>query len=91
MQEDIYWRGIAKSKGLPETEARAEARKKFSWHLARCAVDLRNRHYTPVQLQQVMEFLQRDRKHPLWEILNHDVGRGDHLHIGRRDYSWRKG
>ena len=90
-QEDIYWRGIAKNTGLPESEARAQARKKFSWHLAKCAVDLRNNHYTAVQLQQALEFLKRGREHPLWEVISHDVGRGNHLHIGRRDFAWQRG
>lgn len=90
-QEDIYWRGIAKNTGLPEAEARAAARKKFSWHLCRCAVDLRNRHYTAAQLAQVMEFLRDGRERPHWEVISHDVGRGQHLHIGRRDEAWRKG
>lgn len=89
-QEAIYWRSIAKAKGLSEAEARAEARRKFSWHLCRCAVDLRNNHYTAVQLAQVMDFLKRGREAPLWEVISHDVGRGNHLHLGRRDFSWRR-
>ena len=91
MQEDIYWRGIHKSTGLSEKEARAQARKKFSWHLARCAVDLRNNHYTAVQRKQVMEFLRDGRERPHWEVIEHDVGRGDHIHLGRRDFGWQRG
>lgn len=91
MQEAIYWRGLAKSKGLSEADARAEARKKFSWHLARCAVDLRNNHYTAVQRRQVMEFLKQGREKPHWEVIEHDVGRGDHIHLGRRDFDWMRG
>lgn len=97
-QEETYWPAIAKRLaaenpkrpvGEIEAEARAEARKKFSWHLVHCAIDIRNRHYSPDQRRRVMGFLQRGRAAPIWEVLEHDVGRGDHIHLGIRDFSWR--
>jgi|GEM_PF-5620059 len=76
--------------GISERAAVARwARSRFSWHLVACAVDLRNRHYTAEQRKQVMAWLRTNRGQPQWEILEHDVGRGDHIHIGRRDPSWR--
>ncbi len=89
-QEDIYWRNLRIAKDISEDEARAQARKKFSWHMARCAVDIRNSHYTPDQLSRVMAYLRPCCPTGPWELLQHDVGRGDHIHIGRKDFSWRK-
>lgn len=63
--------------------------KKFSWHMCFCAADLRNRHYTRTQLRNLFEYLKSGRDDSRFEILDHDVGRGAHLHIGRRDFEWR--
>lgn len=88
-QEAYYWRGIEKRLGVTEAEARQAARSRFSWHRVGCAADVRNSHYTPKQLEEVLSFLREGRASPLWEILSHDVGRGEHLHLARRDFSWR--
>lgn len=88
-QEEIYWRQIANSMHLSEIEARKLARKKFSWHKVGCAADIRNRHYTKEQRGQIMLHLLEGRTKGPWEILEHDVGRGDHIHIGRRDFAFR--
>lgn len=88
-QEAIYWKQIQKAEGLREKEAREKARKKFSWHRVRCAVDLRNKHYTKQQRGQVVLRLMQGRTKGPWEILEHDVGRGDHIHVGRRDFAFR--
>lgn len=61
---------------------------RFSWHLVRCAVDIRNSHYSIDQLGRVLEFL-KDGRDEGWEILNHDVGKGSHIHVGFRDPEWR--
>lgn len=92
-----------------EQKAIYKGAKDFSWHMVYCACDLRNNHYSPAQLDRVVEFLRtqtqdeaqslsRLRKllgrivrppKPTWEILAHDVGRGEHIHVGLRDTNWR--
>lgn len=55
------------------------ARGKFSWHLADRAVDVRNRDWSDAERLLVVRWL---RKHwPHTEIIMHDIGHGDHLHI----------
>lgn len=97
--EAIYWRGIARrlalgTPGVPvgevERSARKLARDKFSWHLCRCAADIRNFHYLPEQRRQVMAFLRERCPRPMFELVEHDVGKGDHIHVGRKDFGWRK-
>lgn len=88
-QESTYWQKLAKETGLAEAEARALARRKFSWHLIGCAADLRNTHYSEEQLDDAMAWFAANCTEPLFEVKRHDVGRGDHIHVGRRDYSWR--
>jgi hypothetical protein len=87
--EDIYWASIQERTGVGEVEARLRAREKFSWHLVGCAVDFRNTEYSKEQLEEVMAYLRAGRYIPMWEILSHDVGRGAHGHIGRKDFTWR--
>lgn len=65
-------------------EQKAWARAKFSWHVALCAVDLRNRDYSRQQRKEIMNFLRHGTNTTDWEILEHDVGRGDHIHLARR-------
>jgi hypothetical protein len=65
----------------------AEAR--FSWHMARTAIDLRNRHYTSKQRAGVMAFLRARIAKGEWELLEHDIGRGDHIHLAKRDAEWK--
>lgn len=66
------------------------ARERFSWHKIGAAADLRNKHYTPAQLAAVMAHLRTGRAGPDWEILSHDVHSGSHLHVGRKDFLYRK-
>ncbi len=77
----------------------AWARRRFSWHLCNCAVDIRSRNYSKDQLGAVMSFLAKrcPRKltreeeragHLSWELLEHDVA-GAHVHLGVRDQSKR--
>lgn len=77
------------AKMTPE-EQRAWARAKFSWHVALCAVDIRNRVYSRQQRKEIMNFLRHGTNTTDWEILEHDVGRGDHIHLGRRCHERRK-
>lgn len=60
-----------------------------SWHLWRCAVDFRNKHYTPKQTAKCVDWLKARCEHPLWEVVVTVHGTGPHFHIGRRDFSWR--
>jgi hypothetical protein len=66
----------------------AWAENRPSDHFWRCAVDLRNRDYTPAQLVRVMERIRTGRRTSRWQILSHDVGRGGHIHVGYRDPDW---
>jgi hypothetical protein len=69
-------------------EIAKRARGRFSWHLVRCAVDIRSRHYDLPQLLRVQKWFETRCEQPLWEYLTHDVS-GPHIHLGRRDFSWR--
>lgn len=95
--EATYWKSIAAKLAteLPEASpaareavARSRARAKFSWHLVRCAADIRNRHYTPIQGRAVLTWL-KDNCVAGFEVVQHDVGRGDHIHLGKRDPEWK--
>ena len=91
-QERIYTPVLMKNTGMPEKKCRELARQRFSWHLVLCAVDLRNIHYTDEERLRVMGFL-RSNLGPMaerFELLEHDVGRGDHIHIGIKDQDWRR-
>lgn len=73
----------------PEDYLRAKAINQFTWHLVRCAADIRIRHWTKDQLKQVVSFVSEKAKDSrLWEFLVHDVS-GPHMHIGIRDFSFR--
>ena len=75
--------------GTPEAIATwAEGR--YSDHLVRCAVDFRNRHLKPPELAAYMHRLRTGRALlTRWQILSHDVGRGEHIHVGVRDQEWK--
>lgn len=73
--------------GLSRADVMAWARRRFSWHMVGQAVDIRSRHYSERQTEQVMEFLMKRCQAPEWELLKHDVT-GPHIHIGRKD--WKK-
>ena len=64
--------------------------KAFSWHFVDCAVDLRNWHYTPEQLPNVLEWLKSKTDSSEWEVVTEDHGTGPHFHIGYRDFSRRR-
>src|SRR5690606_32137181 len=73
----------------PEAAAAEWARNKPSWHLWKTAVDLRNNHYTVDQRKRVMNWLRVKCQPPAgFELLEHDVGRGDHVHLATRDFIW---
>lgn len=61
-----------------------------SWHLFRCATDLRSKHYTPQQAARVMDWIKAHCEQPLWETVLVPHGTGPHFHVARRDFSWRK-
>ena len=91
-QERIYAPIYADNTGLPVERCKSLARQRFSWHLVGCAVDLRNAHYSDDERRAVMGFV-HNHIEPCpgnWEVLAHDIGRGDHLHLARRDVAWRK-
>ena len=67
-------------------DARAAAR--FTWHWARCAADLRTRHYSGPQLAAVARWFKARCARPDWEWVIHDVT-APHLHVARRDEAWR--
>lgn len=61
-----------------------------SWHLFRCAFDLRSRHYSPQQAARVMDWLKGRCESPLWELVLVPHGTGPHFHCARRDFQWRR-
>lgn len=52
---------------------------KFSWHLVNRAVDIRNRDWSPEQRKVIEAWLKTNW--PGAEVLMHDIGRGNHLHV----------
>lgn len=64
---------------------------RFSWHFARCAADLRSRHYDDDQLRLVLDWWRARFPGGGHEVIHHDVGRGVHLHVAVADQSWRTG
>lgn len=91
-QIHIYWKAELKKATSPITDAEAKiaAGNRFTWHFHRCAVDLRDYIYTPAQARDVVNWLRANCPASTWEILYHDVGRGNHLHIGIRDRAFAK-
>jgi hypothetical protein len=75
---------------MSDKELRGLAEQKFSWHVCRCAVDLRTRHYTREQMLEVVKWFQERCPKPMWELVTEKHGTGAHIHCGRRDFSWRK-
>jgi hypothetical protein len=90
-QERIYLPTFL-ARGFSETEARQEARAKFSWHLCECAVDFRSSGapYSEPDSKRIWDFMSESFKSPMWELLFHDVGLGKHFHVGYRDYGARR-
>lgn len=74
--------------GKSEAEVRNMARARFSWHLARCAADIRIYNYLPEQLLAVKGWLQDKAREPLWFWL-HELT-PPHIHVERRAFDWRK-
>ena len=71
-------------------QRKAWARAKFSWHRCLCAVDIRNRVYSREQRRALMNHLRFGTDAATWEILEHDVGRGDQIHLAFKDFAQRK-
>ena len=90
-QEAIYTPLYIKT-GFDEDSSRMRARGKFSWHLCRCAVDFRSSHYSNNDIRAVYGFIKQRilGRTTLFEFMQHDVGQGDHFHLGFRDYEWKK-
>ena len=88
-QELFYWKSVMDDLKCTEQIARDIARKKFSWHRAYCAVDIRNTNFGPLDRTKIFKQLKAAHATDRWEILMHDVGRGDHFHVGYRDTEWK--
>jgi len=88
-QEAYYWKSVMESLNCSEPIARETARAKFSWHRVYCALDIRNSNFDDVQRTRIYKQLKTGRDNSMWEILQHDVGRGDHFHVGYKDFDWR--
>ena len=88
-QEEIYWpRYIGPS--VTEEEARAKARRKLSWHLFGTAADIRSKTYTAQERKKIAAWLKERCPRPEWEFIEHNIGHGDHFHLGRRDWLWAR-
>jgi hypothetical protein len=87
------WPGITLTHVLrtpAEQKAIYDGTEPFSWHMVGAAVDFRNRVYNSKQLTAIIDWLIKrvGRKH--WEILSHDVGRGNHFHLAFEDEAWKR-
>lgn len=89
-QVDIYWKNIMRTQKVSEAAARSLAAKRPTLHFHLLAFDLRDFIYTPMQVRDLLQWLEaRCPKAKGWEILYHDVGRGNHFHIGYHDKAWQ--
>jgi hypothetical protein len=68
---------------LSRDEVMDWARRRFSWHLVNCAIDMRVKHYSETEADQVMEFIHKRCPAPKFEVLKHDVT-APHIHLGVR-------
>lgn len=75
-----------RAKTKEELEHRASTR--WTWHLARCAVDVRTFHYSWTQKKAAVAWFKARTPKPGWGFLEHDTT-GPHFHVERRDYEWR--
>lgn len=78
------------SRDAPFYTAKGLRKPKFSWHFTDCAVDFRNRHYTPAQKQKCRVWLKQRLTGSQWEVVLKDHGTGPHFHIAYRDFSRRR-
>lgn len=60
-----------------------------SWHLWRCAVDFRSKHYEFQQAARAIDWLRERCPQPMWELVLVPHGTGPHFHVAVRDFSWR--
>jgi len=72
------WRSLASMADIYGRDWRA--RGLWSWHLVGRAVDIRNRDWSPEQREEITAWL--EDHWPDAEVLMHDIGRGNHLHLG---------
>lgn len=63
---------------------------KFSWHELGTAADLRVNHYDEREAALALAWLEHRCRPPVWGVLRHDVGLGDHIHVELRDYALRR-
>lgn len=75
---------------MPALELLALAAKKFTWHFVGAAVDIRTNHYRLAELTTVEKWFRDRCEPPIWELITEKHGTGAHIHLARRDYSWRK-
>lgn len=76
--------------GMNALQRKAWAREKFSWHRCLCALDIRNRVYSREQRRALMNHLRFGTNGTQWLFLEHDVGRGDHIHAEFRCFNQRE-
>lgn len=74
---------------MTPAQRKAWARAKFSWHRCLCAVDVRNRVFSREQRRALMNHLRFQTDSATWEVLEHDIGRGDHIHLAYKDFEQR--
>jgi hypothetical protein len=88
-QEELYWHSYVGG-GVGPEEARQLAREKFSWHLVGAAADFRALAYNAEERSKIWSWLHERCPAVDWELLIHDVGRGEHFHVAKRSHELRK-
>lgn len=79
--------------GMPRPEAEKKAAARFTWHFSTImsAADGRGTSpWTEEQYTEIFRFVMRRCGGGMFEILEHDVGQGRHIHIAFRDYLKRR-
>lgn len=88
------------AKGFSLANAQRMAENKFSWHLAKCALDFRSsgQPYSDDEEDKISLWLDDKCKAPpaepgepeplTWELLLHNLGYGRHFHVAVRDWDW---
>ncbi|MGH8525243.1 MAG: hypothetical protein ACREXY_13860 [Gammaproteobacteria bacterium] len=81
---------IKELSGLNEDRIREKAEQKFSWHMCRCAVDIRVKEYRLEQIAKGVRWFKSRCAGSTWELITAAHGTGVHWHVGFRSFEWRR-
>lgn len=88
---DIY-RKFYRKQGHTVADADRLAKARFSWHMVGCAADFRSSKepYAIPDAVRITRWLRSKHPSPMWEVLKHSVGLGEHWHLAFCEYAKRR-